>query len=41
MQALDSYTQIMMESNVRKQAVDKVISDIKQSKIRKSSPSLF
>ena len=37
MQALDSYTQIMMESNVRKQAVDKVISDIKQSKIRKFS----
>ncbi len=37
MQALDSYTQIMMESNVRKQAVDKAISDIKQSKIRKFS----
>ena len=37
MQALDSYTQIMMESNLRKQAVDKVISDIKQSKIRKFS----
>lgn len=37
MQALDSYTQIMMESNVRKHAVDKVISDIKQSKIRKFS----
>lgn len=37
MQALDTYTQIMMESNTRKRAVDKVISDIKQSKIRKFS----
>ena len=37
MQALDTYTQIMMESSTRKQAVDRVISDIKQNKIRKFS----
>ena len=37
MQALDNYTQIMMESDVRKYAVDRVISKIKQCKIRKFS----
>lgn len=35
MQALDTYSQIMMESKIRKQAVDNVISKIKQNSERR------